>query len=145
VYEKLKRQFILDPDEGEPFVNQCIENTKYFADLCQYPDWIDPKFSNPSGKELPEFPVKDQNDYKEFLEWSKDKNGSEDDLYLRFKCDVGLRTKIPEDKHNEYRARLEEEFEVIEYHKFSSYMLIVMDYRCRKNSDLQFVYLFVKY
>lgn len=132
VTEKLKRQFILDSDGGEAFVTQCIENTKFFADQCEQPEWIDPIYSNPSGKELPEFPVKDQTDYLEFQEWDKahpeiaDKN--EDARYLRFRCDKGLHCLVEEEKHQEYNNRLEEEFDVIEFHNFSSYMLIVMDY-----------------
>ncbi len=132
VYEKLKRQFILLPDKGESFAKQCIENSKHFADLCEVPDWIDPKFSNPSGKELPEFPVKDQEDYDAFKEWSLEhpelEGKEEDEKYLRYRCHLGLLQKIDSENHVKYQERLDEEFEVIEYHKFSSYMLIVMDY-----------------
>ena len=50
---------------GENFAKDLCANTIYFADLCENPDWIDPKFSNPSGKELPIFPVKDEPDYED--------------------------------------------------------------------------------
>ena len=46
----------------EEYAEELCANTIYFADKCEQPDWIDPKFSNPSGKELPRFPVKDQLD-----------------------------------------------------------------------------------
>lgn len=46
---------------------QFCENTIEFASWCEFPDWIDPKFSNPSGKELPDFPVDKQPDYQDFL------------------------------------------------------------------------------
>lgn len=127
VLEKLAR-ISYDRD----FAIECIKNTKYFADKCEFPDWIDPKFSNPSGKELPSFPVKDQSDYNEFLNWMKGKsnleNKEEDECYLRYLCEINLAKKIPEANHKQYLERLEEELDVLEYHKFSSYMLIVHDY-----------------
>ena len=112
-----------------------IQNTQYFADLCEEPAWVDPKFSNPSGKELPVFPVQNESDYQEFLAW---KNASErmqklddDQAYLRYLCEKDTYGRMPAQdspKRAEYDARLEEEFDVIEYHGFSSYMLIVADY-----------------
>jgi len=133
VVSKLTRMF------GEKFAQECVDNTVYFADKCEFPEWIDPKYSNPSGKELPEFPVKDQKDYKNFLQWAKQnpvEGIAEDSLYLRYKCEIGLNKKFPADQQKPYRDRLKEEFEVIEFHGFSSYMLIVEDYIdfCRENN-----------
>ena len=54
-------------DDAQTFV----DNSIYFADMCEVPQWIDPKFSNPSGKELPVFPVKQEADYVEFRKWVK--------------------------------------------------------------------------
>ncbi len=54
---------------GEEFAKEICANTIYFADKCEMPEWIDPKFSNPSGKELPKFPVKDEKDYDDFKRW----------------------------------------------------------------------------
>lgn len=116
------------------------DNTLYFASLCEEPDWIDPKYSNPSGKELPEFPVRDQKDFAIFESWLDSeptlKTAPLDVSYLRYWCEKEFDSKVPADKKEEYRARLNEEFEVIEYHGFSSYMLIVADYidYCRKNN-----------
>lgn len=116
------------------------DNTLYFANLCETPDWVDPKFSNPSGKELPEFPVKDQPDYNEFLEWEQNQNANirslkEDFQYLRFRCEESFKKMVPLDKEQIYRDRLNEELEVLEFHGFCSYMLIVADYAdwARKN------------
>lgn len=50
-------------DKAEEF----CDNTLEFASWCEFPDWIDPKFTNPSGKELPDFPVEKQPDYQDFL------------------------------------------------------------------------------
>jgi len=124
---------------GEEFAVEICANTMHFANLCETPDWIDPKFSNPAGKELPVFPVKDQSDYSEFIEWIKrqpdeSQKLSEDKLYLRFKCYSNFETKIisnktfNNDQIGEYRNRLNEEIDVLEYQDFSSYMLIVSDY-----------------
>lgn len=120
---------------GEDFATEICANTVHFADMCEKPDWIDPKFSNPSGKELPIFPVKDEPDYDEFLKWKKEKyensNLEEDKLFLRYKCEKFFPARIKglnENNINEYENRLLEELDVIEYHGFSSYMLIVADY-----------------
>lgn len=117
------------------------DNTLYFSSLCEEPVWIDPKYSNPSGKELPEFPVKDQLDYQNFKNWLEDQSeilqaALPDVSYLRYWCEAQFSKLVPAGKEIEYRKRLEEEYEVIEYHGFSSYMLIVADYidYCRKNS-----------
>lgn len=125
------------PEYTPEFVKSLFDNTIYFADKCEPAEWIDPKYSNPSGKELPIFPVKDQQDYKEFLEWKSkaNLNLADDVLYLRHKCEKAFIQKVPVGKEQEYRDRLKEELDVIEYHGFSSYMLIVADFieYARKN------------
>jgi DNA polymerase-3 subunit alpha len=129
---------------GEEAARGFCENSIYFADLCEAPEWIDPKFSNPSGKELPVFPIKDETDYEKFLEWKeanidkcpKDEKGNilkDDSLYLRYKCFNALlsffeRRQIKEYKKKEYIDRLEEELDTLDYVDVSSYMLIVSDY-----------------
>lgn len=113
------------------FIQEAFENTIILSDRCEFPGWIDPKHSNPSGKELPEFPVKDAADYPQFLEWKKthkDNHLDDDTLYLRYRCIQGMKVKAPKDKFNEYKTRLIEELDVLEHHGFSSYMLIVSDY-----------------
>lgn len=121
---------------GEEFSEELCSNTIYFSNLCETPDWIDPKFSNPSGKELPIFPVKDELDYKEFLTWSQLQSDDirkleEDKLFLRYHCEkfFDIRIKgLNDESRVKYQARLVEELEVIEFHGFSSYMLIVADF-----------------
>jgi DNA polymerase-3 subunit alpha len=122
---------------GEDFAKEICSNTIYFADMCEVPDWIDPKFSNPSGKELPIFPVKDEKCYSNFLEWlssqAKEIYGTlgEDKSYLRYRCENAFESRIkgltPENR-KQYEDRLLEELGVIEFHDFSSYMLIVADF-----------------
>lgn len=116
---------------GDRAVEFC-DNTLYFADMCEDPVWIDPKFSNPSGKELPQFPVKDQEDYWEYRHWLSSKSLNvqeldEDITYLRFWCTKSARTRVPVDKRPEYKQRIIKELDVIEKLGFSSYMLIVAD------------------
>jgi DNA polymerase-3 subunit alpha len=119
------------------YANELIANSIYFANLCEAPNWIDPKYSNPSGRELPDFPVKDADDFESFKEWmvsadEKTKSLPEDQAYLRFKCNTTFYNKIiktlPEEMHKVYIDRINEELEVLEYQGFSSYMLIVADY-----------------
>lgn len=116
---------------------EMCSNTQLLADMCEFPNWIDPKYSNPSGKELPIFPIEQENDYSDFLSWKEKNNdfiinlekykSDEDKLYLRFKCKNSL-SRLSFDDKKIYEDRLEEELDVIEYRGFSSYMLIVADY-----------------
>lgn len=121
---------------GEDYAEEICKNTVYFADLCEKPEWIDPKFSNPSGKELPIFPVKDEPNYAAFKEWilgqeEEIQKLEEDKLYLRYLCDIQFESRVPNlsaEQKVEYGARIIEELKVLEFHGFSSYMLIVADY-----------------
>ena len=101
---------------------------------------FDPKFSNASGKELPEFPVKNELDYNEFLTWLQMQSETiqqleEDKQFLRFRCEKSFFNTVPENQREIYGARLEEELDVLYYCGVSSYMLIVADYInwCKQN------------
>jgi DNA polymerase-3 subunit alpha len=121
---------------GEELAEQLCANTVYFAEQCEKPDWIDPKFSNPSGKELPIFPVKDEPDYAEFRYWVAGQSPEvirleEDKQFLRYHCHKFFDARISDltpTNRQQYEARLAEELDVIEFHGFSSYMLIVADF-----------------
>jgi len=121
---------------GEEFAEQVCANSVYFSSLCEFPNWIDPKYSNPSGKELPIFPVKDELDYLVFRDWASKQPQEiqkleEDKLFLRYRCELKFdsRVKITSDEERDiYNKRIAEELDVLEYHGFSSYMLIVADY-----------------
>lgn len=125
-----------DRTYGVGFSDMVCANTVHFADMCEVPEWIDPKFSNPSGKELPIFPVKDEPDYAQFREWAdllddNVKHLEEDKLFLRYRCEQFFEKRIKglnAENENTYKARLVEELDVIEFHGFSSYMLIVADF-----------------
>ena len=121
---------------GEDFAKEICDNTIYFADQCETPDWIDPKFSNPTGKELPIFPVHLELNYQEFLEWAALQTEEvraldQDKVFLRYKCELAFESRINglnDENRQQYRDRLVEELDVIEFHGFSSYMLIVADF-----------------
>jgi DNA polymerase III subunit alpha len=130
---------------GEKFAEEICNNTMYFADKCEVPDWIDPKFSNPDGKELPSFAVSEVSDYSNFQDWlgsqsDEIKKLAEDSAYLRYRCyqvfEHRLRNKVSTLKEKEYIDRIEEELSVLDFQGFSSYMLIVADYIdwARKNN-----------
>lgn len=132
--EEIKKFFSRNYDEQ--FAEEICQNTIYFSDMCEVPEWIDPKFSNPSGKELPIFPVKDEPNYNEFLLWLENQEESlksleEDKLFLRYLCELKLPLRVKnlsEEDLKNYKDRIAEELDVLEYHGFSSYMLIVADY-----------------
>jgi len=125
---------------GENFAESLCQNTIDFANMCEQPEWVNPKFTNPSGKELADFPVEKAEDYKDYLNWVINQNQDVQNLamdksYLRYKCEIGLKNKCPKGKEKEYQERLDEELDVIEFQGLSSYMLIVADYLewARKN------------
>lgn len=121
---------------GEDYAEELCANTLFFADMCEKPDWIDPKYSNPSGKELPIFPVKDEPNYQGFLDWQSHQEErvkllEEDKQFLRYQCEKLFDSRIKgltSENRKQYEDRLAEELDVIEFHGFSSYMLIVADF-----------------
>ncbi|NBU99769.1 MAG: PHP domain-containing protein, partial [Spirochaetia bacterium] len=126
---------------GEESAKEWCQNSVHFANMCESPDWIDPKYSNPTGKELPVFPVKDEPDYQEFTNWLASQSDEiklldEDKQYLRFKCEESFISMELNEKGPEYKERLEEELDVLYHCGVSSYMLIVADYVkwARKNN-----------
>lgn len=120
-------------DRAEEF----CDNTLVFANMCEQPDWIDPKVHRVTGLswELPDFPVKDQPDYKEFQEWWRLPRDvgllREDDAYLRYLCENNFDKYFPsqdEATRKTYLERMEKELDILSFKNLSSYMLIVADY-----------------
>lgn len=129
ILERLRKYLGPYKNRSEEF----IENTQYFDKLCDdKADWIDPKYYREPGVnwELPAFPVKDQPDYKEFLQW---KSGSwseekEDVAYLRYWCEKEFKNKfgnLTDDQRKVYVDRLEKE---LECKIIASYYLIIADF-----------------
>jgi DNA polymerase III subunit alpha len=142
VYEFFKRHIKM---WGEEFVQSLFDNTVFFSNLCEDPDWIDPAVSTGDKSQLPEFPYKDEPDYQEFLEWKKDSSPvkaevPEDAQFYRYRSEMGLKQKvsfgkIPQEDFDESIQQMLEEFDVFEYRGFSSYMLITAEFLdwCRAN------------
>jgi DNA polymerase-3 subunit alpha len=123
---------------GEEFVESLFENTVYYADKCEASDWIDPAVSTGEKNQLPDFPYKDESDYNEFCEWKKtsklyDEKVPDDALFYRYRSEIGLEQKIndgkiPAEDKDECYVNMQEEFDVLEFRKFSGYMLIVAEF-----------------
>ena len=123
---------------GEAFAQELCDNSVYFANLCEEPEWVDPKYSNPSGKELPSFDYSSQDDYGDFKEWLKDnKNGWDDEsLYLKYKS-VKNFDKFNFADREKYYTQMEYELDVFAHCKISGYMLIVADFiNWAKNNNI---------
>jgi len=126
---------------GERQAEEWCDNTVEFSEMCENPEWIDPGYSNPSKKELPEFDIASEDLYNEFLEYKKnyvsEAQVADDTLYMRFLCERNL-DKIKAEDKSEYIKQLNEEIDVLDYCGVSSYMLIVMDYiRWSRNNNIR--------
>jgi len=125
--------YLKSPEEitrffGRKVAEKGMENTISILNSCDEPSYIKPR-----GAILPAYPVKDELDYKEFLEWKQKstKDLAEDKAYLRYKCIQGFKEKLAsfdKEKKDEYWERVKTELSVLENKNFSSYMLIVADY-----------------
>ena len=129
-YDEVKAFFARN--KGEEFAKQICANTLYFAEMCETPDWIDLKYSNPIGKELPVFPIENEKDYTAYKRWlllqsDAVKKLDPDQSYLRFKCEIAM-DAMGLSKNKKYIDRLNEELDVLYYCGVASYMLIVADY-----------------
>lgn len=148
VFEHFTRHM---PVWGEQFVDSLFENTVLFADQCEIPDWIDPAVVTGEKNQLPQFPLQDESDYETFKQWEIEQNNNpgplwkedieEDAKFYRYRSYKGLVDKIskgsvPEEDREECYTQMLEEFDVLEYRKFSSYMLITAHFLewCRKNN-----------
>jgi DNA polymerase III subunit alpha len=136
-YPKSEEQVIafFSRNYGEEKARELADNSVYFADLCEAPVWVSPKYTNPSGKELPIFDMRSEADYQDFVDWKSTTKaiGEDDVLYLRFKCEAELHRRVDLDQVL-YQERIDHELEVIEFQGMCSYMLIVADFLnwCRK-------------
>lgn len=108
-------------------IPEAISNTQEIADKCN----LDLKLGNPTP---PNF--KFTRDYaKEYAltlqEADKEFSFANDDIVFEYLCRKGLDERlefIDKNKHEQYKARLEEEINIIKKMKFSGYMLIVRDF-----------------
>jgi DNA polymerase III subunit alpha len=142
IFEHFSRHM---PLWGEEFVESLFTNTIYFSGKCESPDWIDPSVSTGEKSQLPDFPYKDEPDLADFEAWKSTgklvgSNIGEDAQFYRYRSEIGLEQKIrdeqiPESDREECYTSMLEEFDVLEYRNFSSYMLITAEFLewCRNN------------
>jgi len=99
-------------------IPEALYNTQEIVDKCQ----LELKLGNPTP---PNFKFTSEYALAEGL------NIEEDSEYFIHRCRIGLAERlvhVPTEKHEEYKARLEFEIEVINQMKFPGYMLIVWDF-----------------
>lgn len=127
--------------ESKAFAQEVADNSIEIADKC-----VDPTYLDTFEPRFPKFDPKLEGDYQEFIKWNNDqKIKSEKDMpldnsYMRFQCTKAFNKKFGHLKNGEkkkYADRVKLEIEVLEFHNFSSYMLIVSDYiRKAKNKGI---------
>ncbi|KKN37894.1 hypothetical protein LCGC14_0759030, partial [marine sediment metagenome] len=108
---------------------EICNNTVEIANKCEDSSYIDS-----SEIRFPKFDTESEGDYPEFLEWNKKQkhNGKkEDQAFMRFRCVKAFKEKyghLPKEKKEKYKQRMIDEVNVLEFHNFSSYMLITSDF-----------------
>ena len=120
---------------GSKFAEELCDNTVYYADKCEKPEWIKPQHVTGDKALLPDFPVHDQPDLAEFGKWKEDNKEiveqvkADDKLYMRYWCEANWNSHTPKEKNQVYWDRYQkEELPVYEQLGFSSYMLITADF-----------------
>lgn len=115
---------------GRDVANEAVGSTVRAAGMCEEATYLEP-----SGHRLPVFPVKDEPDYEEFLEWRQQNPASQglaqDVAFMRFRCFKGFREKFAGMSAEALQKRWRQvkyEVEILEKNSFSSYMLVVADY-----------------
>lgn len=108
-------------------IPQALENTQEIADKCN----LELKLGDPTPPNF-KFAREYAQEYKlELVEADKEFSFANDDLVFEYLCRKGLDdrlTYIDKNKHEQYKARLEREIDIIKKMKFSGYMLIVRDF-----------------
>lgn len=122
---------------GQEIATECLANTVRISEMCEIPTYLEV-----AGNHLPKFPVQDEPDYIEFLEWKTERkiNLPEDTAYMRFKCVKGFKEKFAHMSEEDRKLRWERvktELKVLEGNNFSSYMLVVADFiHWSKNNNI---------
>ncbi len=124
-------------------IPEALQHTQEIVDKCNLElklgDPIPPNFKftkeyskadglNIDNEDDPELPEDATDEQKKVWKSAADKNDAE---YFTYRCKVGLQNRlkhVPEEKHDEYKKRLEFEMDIINSMKFPGYMLIVWDF-----------------
>ncbi|MCK9492566.1 MAG: DNA polymerase III subunit alpha [Sulfurimonas sp.] len=106
-------------------IPEAITHTQEIVDKCEEFVPIVKTPTPPNFKFTPEY-AKDDG-----LELSSDDKDIMDAEYFIYRCELGLKERlkiVPQEKHEEYKKRLEFEMDIINSMKFPGYMLIVWDF-----------------
>jgi len=108
-------------------IPEAIKNTQEIVDKCD----LKLKLGDPTPPNFL-FAIECAKEWGLDLPFPEEKNSLENDkVVFEHLCRLGLEERllnIPQEKHEEYRARLEEEIGIIKTMKFPGYMLIVWDF-----------------
>ena len=106
-------------------IPEAITHTQEIVDKCEDYEPIVKTPTPPNFKFTPEYAKNDG------LELSSDDKDIMDAEYFIYRCKLGLEERlkiVPQEKHEEYKKRLEFEMNIINSMKFPGYMLIVWDF-----------------
>ncbi|MBZ7964746.1 DNA polymerase III subunit alpha [Campylobacter sp. 2457A] len=108
-------------------IPEAIENTQEVAQKCN----LELNLGNPTPPNF-KFTREYAKEYNlQLKDEKKDFSFDNDDIVFEYLCNKGLEERlkfIDEDKHKDYKERLQREIEIIKNMKFSGYMLIVHDF-----------------
>ena len=124
-------------------IPEALQHTQEIVDKCNLElklgDPIPPNFKftkeyskadglNIDNEDDPALAEDATDEQKKVWKSAADKNDAE---YFTYRCKVGLQNRlkhVPQEKHDEYKKRLEFEMDIINSMKFPGYMLIVWDF-----------------
>ncbi|TKX33355.1 DNA polymerase III subunit alpha [Campylobacter taeniopygiae] len=108
-------------------IPEAIENTQEVAQKCN----LELNLGNPTPPNF-KFTREYAKEYNlQLKDEKKEFSFDNDDIVFEYLCNKGLEERlkfIDEDKHKDYKERLQREIEIIKNMKFSGYMLIVHDF-----------------
>ncbi|MBZ7935563.1 DNA polymerase III subunit alpha [Campylobacter sp. B0100352/1] len=108
-------------------IPEAIENTQEVAQKCN----LELNLGNPTPPNF-KFTREYAKEYNlQLKDEKKEFSFDNDDIVFEYLCNKGLKERlkfIDEDKHKDYKERLQREIEIIKNMKFSGYMLIVHDF-----------------
>ena len=105
-------------------IPEAISNTQEIVNKCN----LEIKLGDPTP---PNFKFVKEYAKLDSFELNSDDINRNDELYFDYKCKEGLKERlelVPPQRHDEYRARLQVEIDIINNMKFPGYMLIVWDF-----------------
>ena len=123
---------------GSELALELCNNSMKIANKCEDSDYLEH-----TETRFPQFNLKDEPDYDDFLKWNnkqKNKAKQETHAFMRYRCVKGFKEKyghLRGTERKKYIKRMMNEIEVFELRNFCSYMLIVSDFiRAAKKQNI---------